>query len=68
MKTFGEAGLGIFPAPEVIAEDILRSFSSTQIGSLIDVTETYIAISPQRNLRHPSVLRIANSAKAVFSL
>jgi LysR family transcriptional activator of nhaA len=68
MKTFGEARLGVFPAPEVIAEDISRSFRSTQIGSLVDVTETYIAISPQRNLRHPSVLRIANSAKAVFSV
>lgn len=66
MKTFGEAGRGVFPAPEVIAKDISRSFSSTQIGSLFDVTETYIAISPQRNLRHPSVLRIANSAKGVF--
>ncbi|MDB4222460.1 transcriptional activator NhaR [Granulosicoccus sp.] len=69
MKTFGEAGLGVFPAPEVIAEDdISRSFSATQIGSVAAVTETYIAISPQRNLRHPSVLRIANSAKAVFSV
>ena len=66
MKTFGEAGLGVFPAPEVIAEDISRSFRATQIGSVANVIETYIAISPQRNLRHPSVLRIANSAKAVF--
>jgi LysR family transcriptional activator of nhaA len=67
MKTFGEAGLGVFPAPEVISEDIARNFGATQIGSVVDVTETYIAISPQRNLRHPSVLRIANSAQAVFS-
>ena len=68
MKTFGEAGLGVFPAPEVIADDVQRSFRAVQIGSVQDVHETYIAISPQRKLRHSSVLKIAKTAEAVFAL
>ncbi len=67
MKTFGEAGLGVFPAPEVIASEISRSFHATQIGLITDVTETFIAISPQRRLRHPSVLRIAKMARQVLN-
>jgi LysR family transcriptional regulator, transcriptional activator of nhaA len=67
MKTFGEAGLGVFPAPEVIATDISRSFHARQIGLIDNVTETFIAISPQRRLRHPLVLRIASTAKKVLS-
>lgn len=67
MKTFGEAGLGVFPAPEVIATDISRSFHARQIGLIENVTETFIAISPQRRLRHPLVLRIASTAKKVLS-
>ncbi len=67
MKTFGEAGLGIFPAPDVIADDISRSFHASSIGVIDGVTETFIAISPQRRLRHPSVLRIAEHAKRILS-
>jgi len=66
MKTFGEAGLGVFPAPAVIAADISRSYRAVNIGSTTHVRETYFAISPQRKLRHPSVLKLAELAAAVF--
>jgi len=66
MKTFGEAGLGVFPALEIIADDIARNFNSRRVGLIKGVTETFIAISPQRRLRHPSVLRIAETAKQVL--
>lgn len=67
MKTFGEAGLGAFPAPEVISEDVMRCFHVRPIGTVEGVTETFTAISPQRRLRHPSVLTIAENATAVLS-
>lgn len=67
MKTFGEAGLGAFPAPDTIANDVVRCFHSRQIGTIEGVTETFTAISPQRRLRHPSVLSIAETAKQLLS-
>lgn len=67
MKTFGAAALGAFPAPDVIAEDIERSFYAKPIGIITDVKETFIAISPQRRLRHPAVLNIAEYAKSILA-
>ena len=66
MKTFGEAGLGAFPAPDVIADDVIRCFNVRPIGTVEGVTETFTAISPQRRLRHPSVLSIAENANALL--
>ena len=67
MKTFGEAGLGAFPAPDVIANDVIRCFKARQIGIVNGVTESFTAISPQRRLRHPSVLSIAENAHNVLT-
>ena len=67
MKTFGEAGLGAFAAPDVISDDVERCFNVRQIGIVDGVTETFTAISPQRRLRHPSVLSIAENAGKVLS-
>ena len=67
MKTFGEAGLGAFPAPDVITNDVIRCFKARQIGIVNGVTESFTAISPQRRLRHPSVLSIAENAHNVLT-
>lgn len=67
MKTFGDAGLGAFPAPNVITGDIERNFHARPIGIINGVIESFTAISPQRRLRHPSVLRIAENAKRVLN-
>ncbi len=67
MKTFGEAGQGVFPAPGVVASDIAGSCHASPIGYIAEVVETFIAISPQRRLRHPSVLRIADHAREVLA-
>jgi len=62
MKTFGESELGAFAAPNVIADDVSRCFKVRQIGMVEGLKETFTAISPQRRLRHPSVLSIAKNA------
>ncbi|MFK7862219.1 MAG: transcriptional activator NhaR [Granulosicoccus sp.] len=67
MKTFGEAGLGAFPAPEMIASDVIRCFHVQRVGIVEGVTESFVAISPQRRLRHPSVLSIAETAQSLLS-
>lgn len=66
MKTFGEAGQGVFPAPAVVASNITGNRHASPIGYVTEVTETFIAISPQRRLRHPSVLRIADNAQEIL--
>ena len=55
LTTFGRAGLGLFPAPSVLAEDIAAQLGAQAIGVLDDVREQYYAISNERRIRHPAV-------------
>ncbi|MDZ7669857.1 MAG: transcriptional activator NhaR [Gammaproteobacteria bacterium] len=64
LKAFGEAGLGLFPAPSVIAEQVATMYSASRIGEVDGVHETYFAISPERKIKHPAVRMITESARA----
>ena len=62
LKAFGEAGIGIFPAPSAITQQIQQMYHSKCIGIVEQVTESYYAISPERKLKHPGVLKITEDA------
>lgn len=55
LTTFGRAGLGLFPAPSVLGDEIAAQFGAEPIGVLSEVTEQYYAISNERRIRHPAV-------------
>lgn len=63
LKAFGEAGAGVFAAPAVIEEEICRMYQSSVIGRTDEIEERFYAISPERRLRHPSVVRITDLAR-----
>ena len=63
LKAFGEAGIGIFPAPAAISEQIQQMYHSKSVGIIESVTESYYAISPERKLKHPGVLKITEDAR-----
>jgi LysR family transcriptional activator of nhaA len=63
MKVFGQAGRGAFSGPTVVAAQICANYSVVPIGVLEGVRERYYAISPERKIRHPGVVRIVESAK-----
>jgi len=64
LKAFGEGGVGIFPAPAAIAEQVERMYRVRRIGDAEGVIEHYFAISPERKLSHPAVAWIINTARA----
>jgi LysR family transcriptional activator of nhaA len=64
MKAFGEAGNGIFPSPTAISDEVEQMYRVRRIGDPIPVQEAYFAISPERKLKHPAVLRIIDAARA----
>ncbi len=69
LKAFGEAGAGIFAGPTVIAEEICRMYRMSVIGETDEIKERYYAISPERRLRHASVVLITDTARAdLFTL
>ena len=63
-KAFGEAGAGIFAAPTVIEEEVCRMYRTAAIGQTDDIKERFYAISPERRLKHPSVVMITDTAKS----
>lgn len=68
MKAFGEAGNGIFPAPAAISDEVEQMYRCRRIGPSISVEEKYYAISPERKLKHPAVLKIIENARSQLLL
>ena len=63
LKAFGEAGIGVFPAPNAIADRIEHMYHAKKIGTIENIKETYYAISPERKLKHPGVIKITEEAR-----
>jgi LysR family transcriptional regulator, transcriptional activator of nhaA len=63
MKAFGEAGNGIFPAPVAISDEVERMYHAQRIGQALPVEDKYYAISPERKLKHPAVVKIIDEAR-----
>jgi len=64
LKAFGEAGIGIFPAPDAISDHIEKMYNAERISTLDSVKESYYAISPERKLKHPGVKQITDFARS----
>lgn len=62
LKAFGEAGIGLFPAPSAIADEVEQMYHARIIGTVDTVRDAFFAISPERKLKHPAVVRITESA------
>ena len=66
LKAFGEAGLGLFPAPAVIEREVERRYGVRVVGRPESVKTQFFAISTERKLRHPAVKAITEAAKGAL--
>lgn len=66
MKAFGEAGTGIFVGPSAIEQEISTMYRSSVIGRSESILESFFAISPERRLKHPAVIRITEAARSTL--
>ncbi|MCB1741906.1 MAG: transcriptional activator NhaR [Gammaproteobacteria bacterium] len=64
LKAFGDSGGGLFPAPTAITDQVEHMYDARLIGQVDDIHEKYYAISPERRLKHPAVLRIIETARS----
>ena len=58
LTTFGRGGLGIFPAPLALAEQVGSQLDAQVLGPMAGVSEQIYAISSERRIRHPAVERL----------
>ena len=61
MKAFGQIGVGLFPAPLTISDDLRRQYGVEWVGSLEGTHARYYAVTVERQLEHPAVLAICDS-------
>lgn len=66
LKAFGQAGVGLFPVPSVIEEEVQRQYGVEFVGRLEAVRERFYVITAERRLKHPAVVAISEAARHEF--
>jgi LysR family transcriptional activator of nhaA len=64
VSVLGESGLGIFAAPEVIESELCKRYRVSVIGRAKRVRQRFFAISVEREIRHPGVAAICETARS----
>ena len=67
LKVFGEKGLGIFSAPAVIEDEILRQYGVQVVGRAEDLRVRFFAISTENAQQHPGVAMITDHFRSKLS-
>lgn len=63
LKVFGQAGVGLFPAPVAIEAEVRAQFGVKLVGRVDAVKERFYALSAERKLKHPAVVAISRAAR-----
>jgi len=63
LMAFGQAGMGLFPAPSAIERQVRTQYGVVVVGRLDTVCERFYAISGERRLKHPAVVAISEAAR-----
>lgn len=66
MKAFGQAGVGYFPAPALLAEEICARYGVECVGASNEMTEAFWAISVERRVNHPAIKVVIEAARRLF--
>lgn len=63
LKVFGGDGLGLFPAPLAVEEQVRQQYSVQLVGPIDAVTERFYALSVERRLANPAAVAISEAAR-----
>jgi LysR family transcriptional activator of nhaA len=55
LKTFGAGGMGVFPAAELMHDDLAARYRVKRIGSCDGVAEEFFAVGTEKKIMHPLV-------------
>lgn len=58
LKTFASAGMGVFPAAQLVQSELLARYQVQPLGECEGVQEEFFAIAAQKKVQHPLVQRI----------
>ncbi|HET9932004.1 MAG TPA: transcriptional activator NhaR [Polyangiaceae bacterium] len=63
IKVFGADGIGLFPAPAAVEDEVCRQYGVQVVGRAPEVKERFYAVSVERRLKNPAVVAITESAR-----
>ena len=58
LKTFGAAGMGVFPAAELVQDELVSRYGVRRVGACDGVEEHFFAIGTEKKVQHPLVQRL----------
>lgn len=58
LKTFGAAGMGVFPAAETVHDELVARYAVQRVGPCDGVEEHYYAIGAHKKVLHPLVQKL----------
>jgi len=58
LTTFGAGGMGVFPATDLVHDDLVAQYGVHRIGACDGVSEFFFAIGTERRVQHPLVQRL----------
>ncbi|HYW56563.1 MAG TPA: LysR family transcriptional regulator [Polaromonas sp.] len=58
LKTFGAAGMGVFPMAELVNDDLTARYGVKRLGACEGVEEHFFAIGAHKKVLHPLVQRL----------
>nr|WP_316644020.1 LysR family transcriptional regulator [uncultured Roseateles sp.] len=58
LKTFGAGGMGVFPAAELVHDELVHRYDVQRVGHCNGVEEQYFAIGTEKKVSHPLVQRL----------
>ena len=64
LATFGAGGMGVFPAAELVQDELIARYGVQLVGSCAGVEEHFYAIGTEKKVHHPLVLRLLPAATA----
>lgn len=63
MKAFGQAGVGVFVVPTAIADEVASQYKVEILGKTDEIREAFFAITAERQLTHPALIAINDTAR-----
>jgi LysR family transcriptional regulator, transcriptional activator of nhaA len=67
LNVFGQMGMGLFPTPSIIADEVKRQHQVEVVGRLPDVLQRFYAVTVERRLVHPAAVAICHEARNILS-
>jgi LysR family transcriptional activator of nhaA len=63
LKTFGQAGVGVFAAPSAIEQEVSAHYHVQALGRIGSIQERFYAISAERKLKNAAVVTLCEKAR-----